>query len=104
MGGAIRRVEDDATAFAHRGARWLVNVPGQWSDPADTESEIAWVRETFAALEPHLTGGAYSNFMEGDELEAAGVAYGTTLGRLREVKATYDPENLFRLNQNVLPA
>ncbi|MDA0159057.1 FAD-binding oxidoreductase [Solirubrobacter ginsenosidimutans] len=101
MGGAIRRVPDAATAFPHRGARWLINVPGQWEDAARSDDEIAWVRETFAALEPHLTGGAYSNFMEDDEPE---VAYGTTLQRLRQVKALYDPENVFRLNQNILPA
>ena len=59
------------------------------------------MRETFAALEPHLTGGAYSNFMEDDAPE---VAYGATLQRLREVKAQYDPDNVFRLNQNILPA
>ncbi len=104
MGGAIRRVPDDVTAFPHRSAQWLVNVVGQWPDAADTETERGWVRDSFAALEPHLTGGAYSNFMEGDEVEAAGVAYGATLARLREVKATYDPENVFRLNQNVIPA
>jgi hypothetical protein len=101
MGGAIRRVPDAATAFPHRGARRLINVPGQWEDAATSDQEIAWVRETFAALEPHLSGGAYSNFMEDDEPE---VAFGSTLRRLREVKALYDPENVFRLNQNILPA
>jgi FAD/FMN-containing dehydrogenase len=104
MGGAIARVPAEATAFPHRDARWLVNMPGQWSDAADSAGEVAWVRETFAAVEPHLTGGAYSNFMEDDEVEAAGVAYGATLDRLRQVKRAYDPENVFRLNQNIEPA
>ena len=104
MGGAIRHVPARATAFPHRDARWLINVPGQWRDPAETGREVAWVRETFAALTPHLSGGAYSNFMEGDETEAAGVAYGETLARLARVKAAYDPDNVFRLNQNVAPA
>ena len=54
-------------------------------------AEIAWVRETFAALEPHLTGGAYANFMEGDEPDAAAVAYGATLARLRRVKRGLRP-------------
>jgi FAD/FMN-containing dehydrogenase len=103
MGGAIRRVPAEATAFPHRDARWLINVPAQWHDPADNATEIAWVRETFAALEPHLTGGAYANFMEGDEPDAAAVAYGATLARLRRVKAAYDPENLFHRNQNIVP-
>ncbi len=104
MGGAIDRVAPEATAFPHRGARWLINVPGQWTDPADSRAEIAWVRETFAALEPHLAGGAYSNFMDDDESEAPARAYGTTLARLAEVKHAYDPENVFSLNQNIIPA
>ncbi len=104
LGGAIDRVPADASAYPHRGARWLINIAGQWSDPATTAAEIAWVRDTFAALEPHLSGGAYSNFMEGDEAGAAGVAYGPTLGRLRQIKSVYDPENVFRRNQNILPA
>jgi hypothetical protein len=104
MGGAIGRVPDDATAFPHRSARWLINVPGQWSEAADTESEMGWVRETFGRLRPFLTDGAYSNFMEDDEADAAGTAFGTTLTRLTRVKSMYDPDNLFRLNQNILPA
>jgi FAD/FMN-containing dehydrogenase len=106
MGGAIDRVPADDTAFPHRGARWLINVPAQWSDP-DPEvgaREVLWARETFAALEPHLSGGAYANFMEDDERDAATVAYGQTLVRLGQIKATYDPENVFSLNQNILPA
>jgi len=104
LGGAIRDVPNDATAFPYRDARWLINIAGQWRDPADTENEIAWVRETFAALKPHLTGGAYSNFMGDDEAQAASTAYGSTLTRLREIKAVYDPDNVFRLNQNIEPA
>ena len=104
LGGAIREVPNDATAFPYRNARWLINIAGQWHDPAATDREIAWVRETFGALEPHLTGGAYSNFMGDDDAQAASVAYGTTLNRLREIKAIYDPDNVFRLNQNIEPA
>jgi FAD/FMN-containing dehydrogenase/SAM-dependent methyltransferase len=104
MGGAIRRIPDEATAFPHRAARWLINVPGQWSDAAESEREIEWVRETFAALGPHLSGGSYSNFMEDDEAGSATVAYGATLTRLAQIKAVYDPENIFRLNQNIVPA
>jgi FAD/FMN-containing dehydrogenase len=104
LGGAIGEVPSDATAFPHRDARWLINIAGQWHDPAATEDEIAWVRGTFAALEPHLSGGAYSNFMEDDDAEAATVAYGSTLHRLQRIKAIYDPDNVFRLNQNIEPA
>ena len=104
LGGAIRDVASDATAFPHREARWLINIAGQWHEPGATEDEIAWVRDTFAALEPHLSGGAYSNFMVDDDPRAATVAYGSTLERLQQIKAIYDPDNVFRLNQNVEPA
>jgi FAD/FMN-containing dehydrogenase len=104
LGGAINDTQNDATAFAHRDASWLINVPAQWRDQADTEREIAWCRETFAAIEPRLSGGAYSNFMEGDEDDAAQSAYGAMQERLASIKASYDPENLLRLNQNIRPA
>jgi hypothetical protein len=109
MGGAISRVPVDATAFPHRTSPWLLNVPSSWLDPADNDYEIAWVRDTFAAIAPFSTGGAYSNFMAAGE-DANGdaasdeVAYGPTLRRLSEIKAIYDPRNIFRLNQNILPA
>ncbi|MGN6870311.1 MAG: FAD-binding oxidoreductase [Solirubrobacteraceae bacterium] len=103
LGGAIGRVPPDATAFPHRDASWLINVPGTWEDAADDAAEIDWVRRSFAALEPHLTGGKYVNFMGEDERADAGGAYGDTLRRLRLVKRTYDPENVFRLNQNIAP-
>jgi FAD/FMN-containing dehydrogenase len=104
LGGAIRDVASDTTAFPHRDARWLINIAGQWHEPGVTEDEIAWVRDTFAALEPHLSGGAYSNFMVDDDPRAATVAYGSTLERLQQIKAVYDPDNVFRLNQNIEPA
>ena len=103
MGGAIRRVAPEATAFPHRDASWLINVPASWRAAADTQREVAWVRETFAALQPVCSGGAYVNFMDGDEQAADQSAYGATLRRLQAVKAVYDPENIFRLNQNIVP-
>jgi FAD/FMN-containing dehydrogenase len=103
MGGAIRKVAAGATAFSYRDASWLLNVPASWVDPADSAYEIAWVRDTFAAITPFGTGGAYSNFMEGDEKSNDEVAYGSTLRRLQAAKAMYDPDNIFRLNQNVQP-
>jgi FAD/FMN-containing dehydrogenase len=103
LGGAIRRVAPEATAFPHRDAAWLVNVPATWEDAGSDGEEIGWVRRSFAALEPHLTGGKYVNFMGEDERSDAGGAYGATLRRLREVKRAYDPVNSFRLNQNVKP-
>jgi FAD/FMN-containing dehydrogenase len=104
LGGAISRVSPDATAFPFRNARWLINVPATWRDAADDEREIAWARETYAAIRPHLSEGSYVNFMGDDEDDSAAAAYGRTIERLAQVKAAYDPENTFRLNQNIVPA
>jgi FAD/FMN-containing dehydrogenase len=103
MGGAIRRVPPDATAFPHRTASWLINIPASWRSAAQTEREIGWVRDTYAALTPYCRGGGYVNFMDGDEQAAGQAAYGATLRRLQAVKAAYDPDNVFRLNQNITP-
>jgi FAD/FMN-containing dehydrogenase len=104
MGGAIRRVASEATAFPHRDAGWLLNVPASWHDEADSDYEIGWVRDTHAAIVPHASGGAYSNFMDDDETDNGHVAYGATLRRLQAVKAEWDPDNVFRLNQNIRPS
>ena len=103
LGGAISRVDPAATAFPQRDARWLINFPATWETSDDDGEEIAWVRRAFAAAEPHLMDGRYVNFMGDDEVAGADQAYGETLTRLREVKRRYDPENVFRLNQNILP-
>jgi FAD/FMN-containing dehydrogenase len=103
MGGAIRRVSPDATAFPHRTASWLINIPASWRSAAQTEREIGWVRDTYAALTPYCRGGGYVNFMDGDEQAGGQAAYGPTLRRLQAVKAAYDPDNVFRLNQNIIP-
>jgi SAM-dependent methyltransferase len=102
LGGAIGRVDQNATAFPFRQARWLINIPATWRNAADDEGEIAWARATYTAVQPFLTGGTYVNFM-GDDEEAAG-AYSGTIDRLQQVKAVYDPHNIFRLNQNIPPA
>jgi FAD/FMN-containing dehydrogenase len=104
MGGAIARVAPDATAFPHRDAAWLINVPASWVAAADDEREIGWARSVYARLEPLLAGGAYVNFMGDDESDRERSAYGETLARLRAVKAEWDPDNVFRINQNVAPA
>ena len=103
LGGAIARVEPNATAFPFRQSRWLINIPATWRDAADDEREIAWARATFAAVKPFLTGGTYVNFMGDDEEGGATSAYGRTVERLEQVKAAYDPDNVFRRNQNIAP-
>jgi FAD/FMN-containing dehydrogenase len=104
LGGAISQVSPEATAFPFRNARWLINIPATWRDPADDEREIGWARATYAAIRPHLSEGSYVNFMGDDEDDTAAAAYGRTIERLQQVKARYDPDNIFRLNQNITPA
>jgi FAD/FMN-containing dehydrogenase len=104
LGGAMARVPDDATAFAHRRSRFMVTVANVFERVEDTPTHQEWVDELAAAL--GLNGrGAYVNFL-GDEGEAGvRAAYpGETWDRLRAVKRRYDPTNLFRLNQNIPPA
>jgi FAD/FMN-containing dehydrogenase len=104
LGGAIALVPQDATAFPFRQARWLINMPATWRDAADDEREIAWARATYAAVKPYLSEGNYVNFMGDDEDDTAVGAYGRTIERLQRIKAVYDPDNVFRLNQNIQPA
>jgi FAD/FMN-containing dehydrogenase len=104
LGGAMVRVPNDATAFAHRDRRLMVNVGALFEEPQDRAEHEAWTTETAAALQRGATG-AYVNFL-GDEGETRiRDAYpGRTWDRLARIKARYDPTNLFRLNQNVPPA
>jgi FAD/FMN-containing dehydrogenase len=100
LGGAMARVPDDATAFAHRGRRIMLNVAAMYQRPEEAATHEAWASDTAAAL--RAEDGAYVGFM-GDEGEArVREAYpGSTWDRLAEIKRRYDPTNLFRLNQNV---
>jgi hypothetical protein len=104
LGGAMASVPDDATAFAHRRSRIMVNVAAFYEGADDKPRREAWVNDLVAALRQD-DRGAYVNFL-GDEGKARiRDAYpGPTWERLAAVKARYDPGNLFRLNQNVPPA
>ncbi|MCW3834718.1 FAD-binding oxidoreductase [Sphingomonas canadensis] len=105
LGGQIDRVDPALTAFSHRGSRYVFNVIGLWDDPADTDAGIRWVRNSYAALEPYMTGGVYVNYMGGDETGGVDAAYGGEeyLNRLRALKGRYDPTNLFCYNFNIKP-
>jgi len=104
LGGAMARVPVEATAFAHRHSRIMANLAAFYDGPADQAVRQAWVADFAAALQQGDTG-AYVGFL-GEEGEArVRQAYpGSTWERLAAVKARYDPTNLFRLNENVLPA
>jgi FAD/FMN-containing dehydrogenase len=109
LGGAMSEIAATAAAFGDRSAPFLLSVDGNWVDPADTAGNVAWVREVIGEVEGFsAAGGTYLNF-SGQEEEAAAAeivqaAYGDNLQRLAEVKNRYDPDNLFRLNNNVTPA
>jgi len=82
----------------------VMNVHTRWSDAAMDKTCIAWARELFDKMSPHATGGVYVNFMPEDEAQRVRTgAYGPNFDRLVKVKAKYDPDNLFRLNQNIAP-
>jgi FAD/FMN-containing dehydrogenase len=105
MHGAGTRVGPDATAFPHRARGFNLLVISQWMNPADSDANIAWGRETYAAMRPYMGAGRYVNYMGADEGDnAAAAAYGPNYDRLRRLKAKYDPTNFFRQNLNIRPA
>jgi FAD/FMN-containing dehydrogenase len=101
--GAAGRVASDATAWAHRDATWSMVIAGVDPDPANDGVIADWARSYSEALRPHTKGAAYVNFMmeEGDARIVA--TYAQNFGQLRAVKARYDPDNFFRVNQNIAP-
>jgi FAD/FMN-containing dehydrogenase len=102
--GAASRIGPTATAYAHRQARYDWLILSQWADPADSPQNIAWTREFFAAMRPSFADGVYVNNL-GDEGDIrVRQAYGPNYERLVAVKTRYDPENVFRHNQNIAPA
>jgi FAD/FMN-containing dehydrogenase len=105
INGAAARVGPDETAFGHRDARYAMVILSASTEPGDDEPGIRWVRDFYTAVHPYSgTQGGYVNFMDADDAERAPENYGRTYERLRAVKATYDPANLFHLNPNIPPA
>jgi FAD/FMN-containing dehydrogenase len=104
--GAVSRASADATAFGRRDPRYVTNVIGAWFDPTLQDAEIANVRATAAAVRSFSGGGAYLNFFDADEGDARiRAAYGdANYERLVALKDRYDPDNVFRLNQNIKPS
>ena len=103
LGGAMARVPADATAFAHRKSKIMVNIAALYMNPEEKATHEAWVAD-FANSLRQSDSGAYVNFLGDEGEERIRAAYpGSTWDRLREVKQRYDPDNLFRLNQNIAP-
>jgi hypothetical protein len=103
MRGAASRVPTDITAFPHRTPQYDVLFLGQWDDPADSERNITWGRRSFTAMSPHLADAVYVNNLGTEGPDRVRAAYGANHARLAALKAVYDPDNTFRLNQNIIP-
>ncbi|HSP75824.1 MAG TPA: FAD-binding oxidoreductase [Cryobacterium sp.] len=108
LGGAVARVDEDATPFPNRAARFWLNIYGFWPDAADDAARITFVRAFAAEMEAFASGGQYVNFLGAepdlDPATAALAVFGAAkLERLSRLKRTWDPDNVFRLNHNIPP-
>lgn len=102
--GAMHRTERTASAVGFHEATYNLLINAKWLDPAGDEENIAWARASFAALQPFVAGGAYVNYLLHEPEERIRAAYGDGVyDRLSRLKAVYDPDNVFRLNQNIQP-
>ncbi|HUK88014.1 MAG TPA: BBE domain-containing protein, partial [Terriglobales bacterium] len=104
INGATRRVRKDATAWAYRDANWAEVIVGVDRVPANKQRIVSWARSYWEALHPYSAGGAYVNFMMEEGEDRVKATYGGNYARLARIKAKYDPENLFHINQNIKPA
>jgi FAD/FMN-containing dehydrogenase len=102
LGGAVNEIAPDATAYPHRDAEYVMNVHARWDDAGDDKNCIQWARSYFDATAPYATGGVYVNFVPDGEAPID-AAYGPNYERLVSIKRKYDPDNLFRFNQNIAP-
>jgi FAD/FMN-containing dehydrogenase len=103
--GAATRVADDATAFSLRREKWDFNVIAQWREPGQADVHKAWARKLWQQLEPLTLGAAYVNHLAADDsAEKLRASFGGNYERLSQIKAKYDPGNLFRINPNIKPA
>ena len=104
MGGAISRVPDDAMAFTGRKAGWWLSAEAMWDDPAHDALHMAWARRAMGRLEPFTTVGQYVNDAVESDVGAVRAIYGNEkYDRLVGLKRAYDPDNVFRMNQNIRP-
>jgi FAD/FMN-containing dehydrogenase len=102
LGGAFAASND--SAFGNRDAAFLYNIVAAWTDPSEDDTQVAWARSMYEAMRPHETGGVYVNYLTDEGQDRVKAAYGPErYARLQAVKAKYDPENVFRGNQNIQP-
>ncbi|WP_328530813.1 FAD-binding oxidoreductase [Nocardioides sp. NBC_00368] len=103
INGAASRVGATDTAFSYRHATFSTVIVSAWPDASEDAANIAWVRDYAAALTPHSEAGGYVNFMSDDDQGRVTDTYGSNYARLKQIKQTYDPGNLFSHNQNIKP-
>ena len=104
INGACHEVGPDETAFGYRNATFSAVIVCAWQDPAADVQRIQWVKDYYNAIAPYGEAGGYINFMSDDDQAKAKDNYGRNYARLTQVKRAYDPDNLFHLNQNILPS
>jgi hypothetical protein len=104
INGAAAAVGADDTAWSYRDATWAQVIVGVDPDPGKKEGLIAWARDYWNAMQPHTMGGGYVNFLMDEGADPAKNSYGPHYERLAKIKAKYDPDNFFRVNQNIKPS
>ncbi|MGH3668760.1 MAG: BBE domain-containing protein, partial [Acidimicrobiia bacterium] len=104
MHGVASRVAPTATAFPHRAEQYDLLIQSQWPDATDTDRNVRWTTALFEAMQPHLEESVYVNNLGDEGMVRVQAAYGENYSRLAEVKRAYDPDNLFRANQNIDPS
>ena len=106
LGGAIDRIGKSETAYRHRGAQYMLSIDGAWTDPEESENNIAWIRNFWQDMQSYSDGGVYLNFSGFGESDQGlwRASHGINYERLVKVKQKYDPTNIFSVNQNILPS
>jgi len=103
INGAASRVDKQATAWNYRDSTYAMVIAGIDSDPGNKENIISWAKNYWNALHPFSEGGAYVNFMMDEGEDRIKATYGDNYNKLVAIKTKYDPNNLFRVNQNIKP-
>ena len=104
FGGAITRIGESATAFPQRTASYILGIFSGWIDAGDDEKNISWTRELYNKMTAFASGGVYSNYLDHDDSDKVSASFGSNYLRLQEVKNKYDPNNFFKINQNIIPS
>jgi FAD/FMN-containing dehydrogenase len=104
MGGAVRDVADEDSAYPNREGDFTVSVSGKWVEPAENDANVAWTRSMWDAMQPWSIGGGYVNYLDQEDAETVRRTYGEQkYERLVALKKKYDPDNFFRMNHNIRP-